>query len=139
MTYDGDPPPWPEEVDEVDVADLRPDRLEMWRADADSEAVAQELADMQVAFGSYPGARALGVRRNGAFVAWAQVAEGCIDDVHVVPARRGRGLGRTVTRAALAAGGWFLFTDVGDPRPQTLYRSLGFTDAGRVVQLTRHV
>ena len=94
---------------------------------------------MQVAFGSYPGSRALGVRRDGVFVAWAQVAEGCIDDVHVVPPLRGQGLGRAITLAAVAAGGWFHFTDVEDPRPQTLYRSLGFVDAGRAVQLTRRV
>ncbi len=94
---------------------------------------------MQLAFARYPGARAVAVRRDGAFVAWAQVAAGCIDDVYVVPPLRGHGLGRAITRAAMAAGGWFLFTEVADPRPQALYRSLGFEEAGRLVQLTRHV
>lgn len=140
MTFGGgEVPSWPEDVLEVDAADLHTARLDMWRSTTDADAVAQELADMQLAFASYPGARALGVRREGAFVAWAQVAEGCIDDVYVTPPLRGQGLGRAITRAAVAAGGWFLFTDVGDPRPQALYRSLGFEEAGRLVQLTRHV
>ena len=62
---------------------------------------------------------------------------GAIDDVWVLEDRRGRGLGRALTTAALAAGGWFLLCDVDDPRPQGLYRAMGFTDAGRVVNLTR--
>lgn len=139
MTYEGDPPGWPADVLEVDARELHRARLEMWRTIADSDEVAVELAEMQLAFASYPGGRALGVRRDGAFVAWAQVAEGCIDDVYVIPSLRGAGLGRAVTRAAVAAGGWYLFTDVADPRPQELYRSLGFREAGRLVQLTRHV
>jgi GNAT superfamily N-acetyltransferase len=70
-------------------------------------------------------------------VAWAVVANGCIDDVYVVEPERGRGLGRLITAAALAHGGWFLWTAEDDPRPQTLYRSLGMETIGRVVQLTR--
>ena len=41
------------------------------------------------------------------------------------------------TAAAEAAGGWYLLCDVADPRPQGLYRSEGFVETGRVVQLTR--
>ena len=70
-------------------------------------------------------------------LAWAQLANGAIDDVWVWPDARGRGLGRAVTAAAVAAGGWFLGTAV-RPRPQGLYRSLGFEERGRLVQLTRH-
>ncbi len=131
--------PWPDGVEVVEPRALRSARLEMWRAFND-DAVAEELADMQEAFAAYPGARVLGVAdADGAYVAWAQVANGCIDDVWVVEPRRGSGLGRAVTTAAVAAGGTYLWTDVGDPRPQGLYRSLGFAETGRIVQLTRHL
>jgi ribosomal protein S18 acetylase RimI-like enzyme len=132
------PPAWPEAVEEVDVEALRAPHVEMWRAEELADA-AQELADMQLAFGSFPGARSLAARSpEGGVLAWAQVANGAIDDVWVWPAERGRGLGRAVTAAAVAAGGWFLGTDVQDPRPQGLYRSLGFVEVARLVQLTRH-
>jgi ribosomal protein S18 acetylase RimI-like enzyme len=86
---------------------------------------------MQLAFASFPGARCVGIRREGRFVAWAQVVNGAIDDVWVFEPLRGQGLGRAVTTAAIACGGWFLWTDAADPRPQALYRSLGFAEAGR--------
>jgi ribosomal protein S18 acetylase RimI-like enzyme len=129
--------PWPAGVEEVGASELDRDRLEMWRLEGVGDAAA-ELAAMQLAFASYPGARCVGVRRDGRFVAWAQVVNGAIDDVWVSEPFRGQGLGRAVTRATLACGGWYLWTDVADPRPQGLYRSLGFVDAGRLVQLTRH-
>lgn len=69
-------------------------------------------------------------------IASAVVANGCIDDVFVIETERRRGLGRTMTTAALAAGGWFLWCLEDDPAPQALYRSLGMTVAGRVVQFT---
>jgi len=103
------------------------------------EPTATELTDMQEAFASFPGAVCVAVVRDGSAVAWAQVANGAIDDVYVEPAARGQGLGRAVTIAAVACGGWFLWTDAADPRPQGLYRSLAFAAHGRLLQLTRHV
>ena len=132
-------PAWPAEVTEVGVEALRRPHAEMWRCEGIVDA-ADELADMQLAFGRYPGARPVAALDpgDGRVLAWAQLANGSIDDVWVWPDERGRGLGRAVTAAAVAAGGWFLGTDVTDPRPQGLYRSLGFEERGRLVQLTRH-
>ena len=83
------------------------------------------------------GARTLGIRSDGEWAGWAMVIEGCIDDVYVDERRRGRGLGRMLTQAAQAAGGWFLWCLEDDPVPQHLYRSLGFTQVGTAVQLSR--
>jgi ribosomal protein S18 acetylase RimI-like enzyme len=131
-------PAWPEPVAEVDAEALRGPHAEMWRQEGVGDA-ADELADMQLAFGAFPGARCLAaLAPGGRVLGWAQVANGAIDDVWVWPGERGRGLGRAVTAAALAAGGWFLGTDAEDPRPQGLYRSLGFVEVARLVQLTRH-
>jgi ribosomal protein S18 acetylase RimI-like enzyme len=131
-------PAWPPEVTTVGVEALREPHVEMWRLEGMAD-VAEELADMQLAFGHFPGSRPLAARDGGGRVlAWAQLANGSIDDVWVWPDERGRGLGRALTAAAVAAGGWFLGTDVTDPRPQGLYRSLGFEERGRLVQLTRH-
>jgi GNAT superfamily N-acetyltransferase len=132
-------PAWPPGVSEVGVEVLRQPHLEMWRSEGIVDA-AEELADMQLAFGGFTGARSVAARASGdgRVLAWAQVANGAIDDVWVWPDARGRGLGRAVTAAAVAAGGWFLGCDLADPRPQGLYRSLGFEERGRLVQLTRH-
>src|SRR3712207_8711094 len=56
MVLEGGAPPWPDGVVEVPTVALRPARRAMWVAEGAGDA-ADELADMQVAFGSYPGAR----------------------------------------------------------------------------------
>ena len=121
MTYEGEPPPPPAETAEI-----------AYPQHEGEEAYADQIAELHRRQAA-AGARTYGI--DG--VAWAVVANGCIDDVWVVEDRRGEGLGRVVTTAALAAGGWFLWCLEDDPRPQTLYRSLGLREAGRVVQLTR--
>ena len=135
---DGPLPEWPEGVREVDPAVLRPLRLELWSTWVDASR-APQLAEMQHAFASGPGARCLAAYEGSEIVGWCQVHAGGIDDVWVFEPHRGRGLGKRVTLAAMAAGGWYLNCDVKDPRPQGLYRKLGFRDAGVIVQLTRRV
>jgi ribosomal protein S18 acetylase RimI-like enzyme len=137
MLWPREPLEWPEGVVEVTGRDLHPARSALWSAWVDDAASAEQLAAMQLRFAEQPGGRCVAVRDGERFVAWAQVVEGWIDDVWVDEDRRGQGLGRAVTTAAVAAGGWILSTDVADPRPQGLYRSLGFAEAGRIVQLTR--
>ena len=136
---EGDAPSWPPSVRVVDPAELDEPRLEVWRALAGPER-APQLAEMQRAFATGPGARCLAIYAGaGDLAGWCQVHAGGIDDVWIVERHRGRGLGKTLVRGAMAAGGWYLNCDVNDPRPQGLYRKLGFRDAGVIVQLTRRV
>lgn len=121
MVREGPPPPVPPEVVEVDGP--------LMHEEDEHAAQMAEMHRRQAA----AGARTFAIGK----VASAVVADGCVDDVFVVESERGRGLGRTITTAAVAHGGWFLWTEAADPRPQGLYRSLGFAEAGRVVQLTR--
>jgi GNAT superfamily N-acetyltransferase len=139
MVFEGDRPPWPwpAGVERTTGEALHETRLALWRAWLSSEEDALALAEMQRHFTTFPGALCVAVREGDAWIGWAQVANGCIDDVWVGEPFRGRGLGRALTQAAVCAGGWFLTTDARDPRPQGLYRSLGFRAVGRVVQLTR--
>jgi ribosomal protein S18 acetylase RimI-like enzyme len=83
------------------------------------------------------GAQVFALSADGEWIAWAMVIEGCIDDVWVQEPFRGRGHGRAVTQAALAAGGWFLWCLEDDPVPCGLYGSMGFCELGIVVQLSR--
>jgi ribosomal protein S18 acetylase RimI-like enzyme len=122
-------PPWPEAVREVDPQTLYDARV--------AAGATPDDARLQIPFGNGPDARPLAHYEDGAITGWCELHGGSIDDVWVLEPHRGRGIGRALTRAAMAAGGWFLLCDEADPRPQTLYRSLGFTDAGRVVNLTR--
>jgi GNAT superfamily N-acetyltransferase len=126
MVADDPPPAMPEGVEEVDFRALSQARAAL------EDEYADQIAAMH-ARQAAAGARTFAVGE----VAWAVLADGCIDDVFVVEARRGEGLGRAVTQAALAHGGWFLWCAQDDPRPQALYRSLGMVEAGRVVQFTR--
>ena len=136
---EGEPVAWPPAVRIVDPASLHELRLEVWRGLAGPER-APQLADMQRAFATGPGAQCLAVHADGGAVAgWCQVHAGGIDDVWVVERFRSRGLGKTLVLGAIAAGGWYLNCDINDPRPQALYRKLGFRDAGLIVQLTRRV
>jgi GNAT superfamily N-acetyltransferase len=126
MVAGDNPPAAPPEVAEVDHRTLQSVR------DTFEPEHADQVRAMYDAFAA-AGARTFAIGRS----AWAVVANGCIDDVYVVEPERGRGLGRLVTTAALAHGGWFLWTEAADPRPQALYRSLGMHVIGDVVQLTR--
>jgi GNAT superfamily N-acetyltransferase len=121
MAFEGEPPAMPPEVGELPHPQHQGE-----------EAYADQLEELHRRQAA-AGARTFGIERT----AWAVVANGCIDDVWVEEPRRGEGLGRIVMTAALAAGGWFLWCLEDDPRPQTLYRSLGLRETGRVVQLTR--
>jgi GNAT superfamily N-acetyltransferase len=131
---DGRGPEADERVVEVSPASLRATRA---ARDGAPSPVELELADMQTAQAEAIGARAFAVREEGVTVAWVQVSAGAVDDLWVTEARRSSGLGRALLRAAVAAGAWWLLCDAADPVPQGLYRSEGFVEAGRVVQLTR--
>lgn len=126
---------WPGAAVEVDVDALRDARADAeYLAGVPSFELEQlrSLQDRQAEV-----ARLFAVLRDGRPLGWAQVLAGIIDDVYVVPAARGQGHGRIVAQAALAAGGRWLLVD-GDNAPAVgLYRSLGFVEAGTVVQLTR--
>jgi ribosomal protein S18 acetylase RimI-like enzyme len=138
MVFHGEPPPWPDGVEEVPAARLHRPRLAAWRAEGTvPDAVAIQLSAMQTHAVEAAGGRCVAAVEDGATVAWANALRGSVDDVWVTPERRGHGLGRAVVSAALAAGGWHLTCDVDDPRPQGLYRSLGFREVGRLVHLTR--
>jgi ribosomal protein S18 acetylase RimI-like enzyme len=125
---------WPDGVEQVQAAELRETRV---LAYTDEDSPSDALGAMFDRFATAPGALMVGAHIDGEWAAWTSVANGAIDDVWVQPAFRGRGLGRAVSQAALAAGGWFLWTDVADPVPQSLYRSLGMREIGTVVLLTR--
>jgi GNAT superfamily N-acetyltransferase len=127
MVHDGGPVEMPDGVAEVDFRALGPARRRAHGADHLDQIEA--MHERQAAAGARTFAHGE--------TAWSVLANGCVDDVFVVEEARGRGLGRAVTAAAVAQGGWFLWCLEDDPRPQALYRSLGFGVAGRVVQLTR--
>jgi GNAT superfamily N-acetyltransferase len=129
MRWDGPAPDRP-----AGVEDITPDELFAARVHAGAPA---EWARIQTPFDAGPGTRPLALLEDGEIRAWCVIHGGGIDDVYVLPPHRGRGLGRAISVAAVAAGGWFLTCDAADPRPQGLYRSLGFVDAGRLVHLTR--
>jgi ribosomal protein S18 acetylase RimI-like enzyme len=127
---------WPEGVERVPPADLRDTRVTAYLNESDSADALAEMFDRFAA--ATPTATLVATRADDEeWAAWAAIANGAIDDVWVQPPFRGRGLGRAVTQAALAAGGWFLYTDAADPVPQGLYRSLGMLEVGTVVLLTR--
>jgi GNAT superfamily N-acetyltransferase len=130
MAFDGPAPAWPEGVSRAEAALLRDARRAAFGSDAVDELLA--LADRQAAVGSLAA-----VLRNGRPLAWSQVMQGVINDVFCVPEARGRGLGRAVTVAAMAAGGRWLMVDDDNAPAIGLYRSLGFEAVGTVLQLTR--
>ena len=130
MEWRGEPPAWPEDVREIDVDTIYAARVAGGMSPAD--------ARLQLPFGRAAASRPLAIFEDGEIGGWCEVHEGSIDDVWVLEPRRGRGLGRRLTQAGLAAGGWFLLCDRDDPLPQGLYRSLGFVETGRVLNLTRH-
>ena len=129
MVWPGAPPRRPAAVRDITADELFAARL--------ADGAPEELCRIQAPFDRSPGARPLALFEDDGIAAWCVVHGGAIDDVWVPESRRGRGLGRLITTAAVAAGGWFLLCDVDDPRPQGLYRSMGFEDAGRMVNLTR--
>jgi L-amino acid N-acyltransferase YncA len=66
------------------------------------------------------------------------------DSVYLAPASRGRGLGRVLLDALLAACATAgvrqviaVIADTGDPASAALHRACGFTDAGRLTQVGR--
>ena len=129
MVWPGEPPPRPAAVRDITAEELFAARL--------ADGAPEELCRIQTPFDRAPGAHPLALFEDESIAGWCVVHGGAIDDVWVLERCRGRGLGRLLTTAAVAVGGWFLLCDVGDPRPQGLYRSMGFEDAGRVVNLTR--
>lgn len=80
------------------------------------------------------------VRRDGAPVAycklWRRGAVAQVEDVVVLPGARGRGLGRAVVTAAVAAARTMelelLFIADDDDWPKELYAKLGFRSVGRL-------
>lgn len=133
MARDGEAPDWPAGVARVDVAVLRAARAEALAGfPAGEREQMRALQERQAAVGTL-----VAVLREGRALAWAQVLAGVVDDVFVVPEARGTGLGRAVVRAAMSAGGRFLVVDEANDVALGLYRSLGFADAGRLLELTR--
>ncbi len=135
LLHDGSAPEAPPVVVEaLDPLALHPARLGVWGTlDAGH---AEELAAMQLAISRSAGARSLAVLEDGDPAAWCVVVGGCVDDVWVQPARRGQGLGRAILRAAVAGGGWYLWSDADNAAALALYGSEGFAVAGRVALLT---
>lgn len=135
LEFRGQAAAMPDGVGFVDSAVVRPARARVWRSYGLPDAEVDQMLAMQdreAAAGTL-----LALVRDGDPVAWAQVVGGYIDDVYVVEAERGRGLGRSMTVAAIACGGRFLFVEPGNASALRLYRSLGFEDAGTLTQLTR--
>ena len=126
---------WPDDVAEVDVDALRDARAEAEYFQGVPASEMEQLRALQDRQAEV--ARLVAVRRDGRPLAWAQVLAGIIDDVYVMPEARGQGLGRAVMAGALAAGGRWLVVDADNAPAVGLYESLGFVEAGTVVQLTR--
>ena len=140
-------PAAPGRVSDIDRAALDVAASIMWSQDPDGRdpEIRRQLVDQYDRWDqSAPIARRLGVVEDGQVVAWCrlfgdgQIAE--IDDVNVLLAQRGLGLGRMVMEAAIAAVPAdqlvFLCADPED-WPRRMYERLGFEPAGRILGATR--
>ena len=135
LGFDGPAPAMPAEVAEVDGAALAPARAEMWRSFGVEEPALAQMLHMQALQAA--AGRLFAVMDAGRPLGWAQVIEGFVDDVFVEVTARRQGLGRALSRAAMAAGGRFLTVEPDNEPAVALYRSLGFEDAGTLSHLTR--
>jgi hypothetical protein len=142
-----DLPPHAGRVEEVDADALAAAADEFLRAEPhgdDSEARRQLIGQHERWARNATTARNLGVVDGGRVVAWCRTYAGGtlyeLDDVGVLPARRGEGLGRELVAGAVAlapAGRVpFLLADAHD-WPRHLYARLGFTSVGERLGATR--
>ena len=141
MRHEASPPPAPDVVIEEVAYDAVNDlRLAWHHEDSPSEdptdfhSWAREIALRR-------NTQLLAVREAGSLVAFAQLERDSgaaeIAQAHVHPSRRGAGLGRAVTLAAIAAAGdvrdlWICADDEG--RPKELYTRLGFRPAWATIE-----
>ncbi len=136
MRREGAPPAGDEAVMETSVADARELRA-AWHLGGDGggdEAAVERFLAMEDAVAARRGSRAFVVREGGGNVAfatlWAPEGERAaeVEQVFVLPERRGHGLGRRLIVTALAAAGrdlaWIVADD--EDRPRRLYERLGF-------------
>jgi GNAT superfamily N-acetyltransferase len=141
------PPPHAGRVEEVDAGALALAADEFLRAEPfgdDAEARRQLIAQHDHWPRSAATARNLGIVEGGRVVAWCRTYAGGtlyeLDDVGVLPSRRGEGLGRELVAGAVAlapAGRVpFLLADA-DDWPRHLYGRLGFTPVGERLGATR--
>lgn len=134
-------------IREISPAEQEPAADEFLRAEPygqDAEARRQVGAQYERWDLAMPIARCLGIVEDGRVVAWCRlygddrILE--VDEVSVVPSKRGRGLGRALLEALMAevpAGPMlFLCADVHD-WPRRLYGRLGFDAVGELLGATR--
>jgi ribosomal protein S18 acetylase RimI-like enzyme len=150
------PAPAHHDVEEVQLADTRPLRVEWYLGYDDDPAVQQALAATQERIAVRRGMRAFVVRgadgRPVGFTMLAGITAGGppppgpsagaveIDQLYVTPEARGHGIGGRLVEAAIAAGGrelsWVVADDDGQAR--ALYERLGFESVWRRHAVTRH-
>ena len=142
-----DAPPHAGRVQDVDAAALARARDEFLQAEpygGDAETRRQLVAQHERWARSATTARSLGVVDGGRVVAWCSAYDDGelyeLDDVAVLPDRRGEGLGRELVAGAVALAPPgrvpFLLADAGD-WPRHLYGRLGFTAVGERLGATR--
>jgi ribosomal protein S18 acetylase RimI-like enzyme len=134
-----------DEVDENALRAVRRARLadEPWA----TPELAEQLLDAKVTIARSVEARFFAVRRDGDVASYTDLYHDCstaqVEDVATLPEHRRRGYATAVVWRAVeearAAGCdlVFLVTDRDDPRPQELYRRLGFDEIGRYVKVFR--
>ena len=143
MRHEASPPPAPEvAVEEVAYDAVHDLRLTWHHEFSPSDPTELHSWGREIALRRHT--QLLAVREAGSLVAYAQLqrdggaAE--IAQVYVHPARRGHGLGRAVTLAAIAAAAdvrdlWICADDEG--RPKELYTRLGFRPAWATIEFLR--
>jgi GNAT superfamily N-acetyltransferase len=144
MRHEASPPPDPDvAVEEVAYDAVHDLRLTWHDEDSPTEGLT-ELHRWEREIALCRHTRVLAVREAGSPVAFAQLerdggaAE--IAQVYVHPSRRGNGLGRAVTLAAIAAAGdvrdlWICADD--EDRAKELYTRLGFRPAWATIEFLR--
>ena len=144
----GDRPPGQDHaVRPVGLEELEPSEEEALRAEPagrDPKVRRQLIAQHERWEAAAPAAERLGIAEGGRVVAWCRVyddgAVSEIDGVMVLPAARGRGLGRALMEGVLdripAGRAVFLLADA-DDWPRHLYGRLGFDVVGERIGATR--
>lgn len=146
MAHDGRAPDGPaHEVAEVEMAQLRPSRLDAFVTDMHSNAARQVVAHLELV-ASVVSTRAFAVMADGTAASWCVLYEedgiGQIDDVVTVGRQRRQGYGKAVVQTAVAASLesgnelTFLVAD-DDDWPKDMYARLGFEPLGRRFEFTR--
>ena len=133
-----------EELDPAALAAAEDELLAAERHPDDAEARRQLVAQHDRWARNATTVRLLGIVEDGRAVAWCRTYDDGtlfeIDDVAVLPSRRGRGLGRTLIEGAIAAiprGRTALLLADADDWPRRLYARLGFVAVGERLGATR--